>query len=255
MSKAQDIFGYQSLSQEKPHKKELSRVDRFASIEIRQERGDIPTPVWETLLKSSYKQHWKDLHIQKSAMEMVIYPMLMYELRPKTIIEIGAFNGGSAVWLADNLQLFGIEGQIYSVDINLSFLDEKAKKDERIHFLEGDSYKIDEVFPAEMLSGLPHPWLVIEDAHFNIVGILEYFHQKGLQTGDYLIVEDTNLYGWEYWNESFNDEDNGEAKQEKNNCVKDFLLKYTNDYRIDTYYQDLFGYNGSKCWNSIMKRV
>lgn len=155
-------------------------------------------------------------------MEMVIYPMLIYELRPKTIIEIGAFKGGSAVWLADQLQLFEIECQIYSVDRDISLLDERAKKDDRIHFLEGDSNKIDEVFPAEMLSGLSKPWLVIEDAHVNIVGILAYFHQNGLQSGDYLILEDTNLYCWEYWNENFKDKDNGDAKEEKTVVLKIF---------------------------------
>ena len=67
---------------------------------------------------------------------MVLYPMLIHELQPKTIIELGAFNGGSAVWLADHLELFGIEGRIYSVDIELSFLDEKANSDERVNFLE-----------------------------------------------------------------------------------------------------------------------
>lgn len=255
MSNTQEELSYQNLSQERPHEKELLRVDRFAPIEIREDRSDMGTQVWTTLIKASYKQHWKDLHIQKSAMEMVIYPMLIYELRAKKIIEIGACKGGSAVWLADQLQLFEIECQLYSVDRDISLLDERAKKDDRIHFVEGDSNEINEVFPAEMLSGLPKPWLVIEDAHVNLVGILEYFHQNGLQSGDYLIVEDTNLYCWEYWNENFKDEDNGDAKEEKISCVKDFLLKYREDYRIDTYYQDLFGYNGSKCWNSIVKMV
>ena len=41
-------------------------------------------------------------------MQVSLYPMLLFELKPKTIIEIGAFNGGSAIWLADNLELFGI---------------------------------------------------------------------------------------------------------------------------------------------------
>ena len=33
-------------------------------------------------------------------------PMLLQELRPRTIIELGAFEGASAVWLADLLDIF-----------------------------------------------------------------------------------------------------------------------------------------------------
>ena len=254
MSQAQETLSYQSL-QNRPHIQELSKADRFVSIDVRHEKCDIPTPVWATLIEASYKQHWKDLHIQKSAMEMVLYPMLLFELRPKTIIEIGAYNGGSAVWLTDHLQMFGIDGRLYSVDIDLSFLDEKARSDDRIHFLEGDSNQIESVFPPDMLANLPHPWLVIEDAHVNLTGVLEYFHGNGLQGGDYLIVEDTNLYCWDYWSENFDEEDNGDNKENKGYCVKDFLMQHKNDYSIDTYYQDLFGYNGSKNWNSILKKV
>lgn len=253
--KEQEIFSYKNLSENKPHQRELQKSSRFVSIDSRKDICDIPAPVWATLIEGSYKQHWKDIHIQKSAMEMVLYPMLLHELQPKTIIEIGAFNGGSAVWLADNLDMFGIEGSIYSMDIDLSFLDEKAKNDRRINFLSGDSNQIDTVFTSEMLSKLPHPWLVIEDAHVNLIGVVKHFHDNGLKKGDYLIVEDTNLFCWEYWNEQFNADDNGDFKENKGANFKEFIIQHKDEYLVDTYYQDLFGYNGSKNWNSILKRV
>lgn len=255
MSNEQKLLSYQNLKQDKPHQKELQKASRFASIDSRKDTCDIPAPVWATLIEASYKQHWQDIHIQKSAMEMVLYPMLVHEIQPKTIIEIGAFNGGSAVWLADHLSIFGIEGSIYSLDIDLSFLDEKARSDQRINFLQGDSNQIDLVFPPKMLSKLAHPWLVIEDAHVNVIGVLEHFHNNGLQTEDYLIVEDTNLFCWEYWNENFDSDDNGDLKDDKGSGLKEFLSKHEKEYLVDTYYQDLFGYNGSKNWNSILKRV
>ncbi|MDJ0797463.1 MAG: hypothetical protein QNJ51_11635 [Calothrix sp. MO_167.B12] len=37
--------------------------------------------------------------------------------------------------------------------------------------------------------------------------------------------------------------------------LRDWLLDHENEYLIDTYYQDMYGYNGSKSWNSILIKV
>lgn len=36
--------------------------------------------------------------------------------------------------------------------------------------------------------------------------------------------------------------------------LKSWLLNHEDEYLIDSYYQDMYGYNGSKNWNSILKR-
>ena len=46
-------------------------------------------------------------------------------------------------------------------------------------------------FTNHFLQDLPHLWLVIEDSHTNVYGILKYFHDY-MQTGDYFIVENLN---------------------------------------------------------------
>jgi len=256
MPKAEYLLTYQGLVQEQMHKQARFKADRFVNIRDRSDTCEIPSSAWPPIIKGSYLQHWKDIAIQKGITEMVLYPMLVHELQPKTIIELGAFNGGSAVWLADHLELFGIQGRIYSVDIELSFLDEKARSDERISFLEGDCNNISAVFTPEMLSSFKHPWLFIDDAHVNVVGVLEYFHHNGLQTGDYVIIEDTNQFCWDYWTTCWGDKDNTDVmKAEKGENLTDFFVKHQYEYRVDTHYQDMFGYNGSKCWNSILKRV
>ncbi|NEP51770.1 MAG: cephalosporin hydroxylase [Moorea sp. SIO3C2] len=247
-----DKFGYKSLKEENLPQREMSASDRFIDIDARKDCCDLPSNIWPFLIESSYKQHWKEIPIWKSALEMVIYPMLLYELRPKVVIEIGAFTGGSAVWIADHLQMFEIPCQIYSVDINLAFLDKKSQQDDRITFIEGDVNKIEELFSAKMLSELDHPWLIIEDAHVNVSGILNTFHSHG-HAGDYIIIEDTNLECWKYWDENF--EDIGDVKSDKIREVSRFLMQYKDTYKIDAFYQDIFGYNGSKSWNSIIKRM
>ncbi|MGB5633973.1 MAG: CmcI family methyltransferase [Waterburya sp.] len=232
---------------------EKTQNKRFVKISEREDRCSLPKSAWRPLTDKYHLQTWKGIQMDKSPLEIALYPMLIYELQPKTIIELGADTGGSAVWLADQLKLFDIEGLVYSVDIDLSLLDEKAKSQPKINFLAGDCNQINEVLPTTLLSTLPHPWLIIEDTHVNLVGILDYLHNNGLQTGDYLIIEDTNQDLWEEWSD-WDDEEFLTRMGNKLVLLRNWLMKYQNEYLIDTYYLDMFGYNGSKNWNSILKR-
>jgi len=227
---------------------------RFVNITDREDTSDIPKDAWEPLLVNAYVQSWKDILLNKSPLEIALYPMLLHELRPKTIIELGAFNGGSAVWLADNLNIFQIECAVYSLDIDISLIHKKAKADKRIHFIEGDCNDLSQTLSPKLLATFPHPWLIIEDAHVNLTGVLDYFHNHGLQSEDYLIVEDTNQFMWEYWRDHWDDKEEVEQGYQKMIQLRRWLMSHSNEYLIDTYYQDMYGKNGSKCWNSILKR-
>lgn len=248
-------MSYQSVVKEAIHKQAPFTPNRFAKISEREDKCAIPAPAWRALLENAYLQTWKGILFDKGPTEMALYPMLLYELQPKTIIEIGALSGGSAIWLADHLELFQIEGSVYCIDIDLSLLDEKAKTDSRVHFLEGDCNNMGAIMPPELLSVLAHPWLIIEDAHANAVGVVEYFHTNGLKNGDYLIVEDTNKTMWELEWDGWDDQEVTEKGKRKLAELKSWLRLHENEYLIDTYYQDMYGYNGSKNWNSILKRV
>ena len=229
------------------------KSNRFVKISQREDRCDLPKSTWRPLTENAYLQTWKGVLLEKDPMQIAAYPMLLGELQPKTIIELGALKGGSGIWLADHLELFGIEGEVYSVDNDLSQLDEKAKADSRINFLEGDCREISAVLPTQLLSKLPHPWLVIEDVHNNLVGILEHFHNNGLEKGDYLIIEDTNKFMWEVWSD-WEDQELIQRGYRKMDDLRQWLMKHEDDYEIDTFYQDLYGYNASKNWNSFLKR-
>ncbi|MGB3236970.1 MAG: CmcI family methyltransferase [Geitlerinemataceae cyanobacterium] len=248
-------MSYPKIVEQAQHKSEPLKADRFVKISDRKDECDLPAEAWKPLLENSYLQTWKGIVLPKGVTEMALYPMLLYELQPKTIIEIGAFNGGGAIWLADCLEIFGIEGRVHSVDIDLSMLDEKAKADSRVDFIQGDCNDISAAFPVDLLSALPHPWLIVEDAHINLVGVLEHFHQNGLQSGDYLIVEDTNKVHWTLWEDSWDDREEMEQGARKMDDLRNWLTKREDEYLVDTYYQDMYGYNGSKNWNSILKKV
>ena len=232
---------------------ETSNNKRFVQISEREDRCDLPKSTWRPLTENAYLQTWKGVLLEKDPMQISAYPMLINELQPKTIIELGALKGGSAIWLADNLELLAIEGKVYSVDNDLSQLDKKAKADSRIHFIEGDCREINLVLPSELLANLPHPWLVIEDVHDNLVGILEHFYHNGLQIGDYLIIEDTNKFMWEVWSD-WGDQELIQRGLLKMDELRQWLIKHQDEYMVDSYYQDMYGYNASKNWNSILKK-
>ena len=48
-----------------------------------------------------------------------------------------------------------------------------------VNFLLGDCNKLEEVFPPEKLAEFSHPWLVIEDAHVNLISVADYFDNNG----------------------------------------------------------------------------
>jgi len=171
---------------------------------------------------------WRDMPLFKTAFDFSIYTMLLWDLRPRTVLEVGSADGASAIWFADLLQLFGIDAHIYSVDLH-----RPTREHANVTFLQGDSYAIERVFPPELLRDLPRPWLVVEDAHVNVFGVLGYFHEH-LRAGDYLIVEDSSM---------------------NENDIARFAALHANSYRVDSRYTDFFGHNATCSADAIFVRA
>ena len=126
---------------------------------------------------------WKGLPLYKSVYDFSLISMILWKLKPRTIFVTGSGEGTSALWMADLCEIYDNEDcNIYSVD-----LEPPNQSHSRISFIEGDSNDIDKIFPD--LSLYPHPWLVLEDAHTNITGIVKLF-SNAMEKGDHLIIED-----------------------------------------------------------------
>lgn len=175
--------------------------------------------------------HWKGVLHMKDPFSLAAYPLIVQEVRPRTIIEIGAYHGGSALWMADLLDVFGIDGHVHAFDYDLSRID---VEDPRITFRQADSNRVQEYDP-ELLAALPHPWLLIEDAHVNVYEVLAHFDPH-LGPEDYVIVEDTQ------WPEFYPD-------------LRRFLLDQDGRYRVDVKYADLFGYNVTWHPNGFIRKI
>ena len=167
---------------------------------------------------------WKNYIAFKSVFDLSIYSMLINELKPEVIIELGSGEGGSAVWLADTMKILGLKPNVYSYDIkkpNINY--------EGVNFIEFDLNNLNkkEEFPKN------EEWvgtkLIIEDAHVNILKVLNVVDKK-LIKGDYLIVEDSDM---------------------KQNEIQLFVENTNKQYLLDQYYLDFFGINGTSATNSI----
>lgn len=170
--------------------------------------------------------HWKGQPVFKTVYEFSLYPMMLWELRPATIIELGSGTGSSAIWLSDVLRQFDNPAHLFSLDItppNTTY--------EGVTFIEADITRIEEFYST--FRSYPKPWLVLEDAHVNIPGVLNCMHTL-MKADDYLIIEDST------------------AKQRD---IDIFMQTYGNYYKVDTRYLDFFGLNASSALNSVFKRV
>ncbi|MGP3937980.1 CmcI family methyltransferase [Nonomuraea sp. KM88] len=167
---------------------------------------------------------WGGLPLFKTVYDSLIYPTLISELRPGAIIELGSGSGGSALWFADITSAGKFRSRIVSVDIHPVGLS-----DERIDFVQGDLHDIQGVLDA-IVPTLPHPWLVIEDAHVNVSGVLSFF-DRVLEPGDYLVVEDS---------------------LPKRPAMTEFLRSSARSYALDARYADMFGENCTCATDSIL---
>jgi cephalosporin hydroxylase len=171
---------------------------------------------------------WRDLPLLKNAFDFAIYPMLLGELRPLSIFEVGSGLGASATWFADTLTALGVTARVNSVDLAKVQIEHAS-----VTFHQGDCSNPESLFDLDVLRSAPHPWLVVEDAHHNVEAVLEHFH-KFLVPGDYLVVEDSDV---------------------KREALRKFVGAHPSNYLVDTRFTDFFGRNATCAADSIFARV
>ena len=94
---------------------------------------------------------WRGVLIIKDPLSLTVNQQLLWELKPQTVIEFGAYKGGSALWTADTLKMFGCKSRVMSIDIDLSLLDPLARESPDVEFIEGDLFQVEKCFPADFL--------------------------------------------------------------------------------------------------------
>lgn len=194
----------------------------------------------KSLEQGHHKLLYKDIPIIKCPFDYVIYQMILWEVKPDLIIEIGTNRGGSALYFADLLDLIG-HGEIHTIDIE-DMVYEDVKKHTRIKFFkEGfEQYSLDNITGFNKI-------IVIEDGshtYKDVKATIEKF-KSIVSLDSYLIVEDGILdkLGWKK-------KYNGGP----NLAIKEFINQ-DDSYIIDRKWCDLFGINATFNTNGFLKKI
>jgi cephalosporin hydroxylase len=164
---------------------------------------------------------WRGIPCFKTVYDTAIYPMLIDEFRPGTIIELGTGAGGSALFLADMCTAAGLTTQIVSIDTAAAQVS-----DPRVTFIQSDCLSWLETTAKSKLE-FQRPYLIIEDFHGDLAQFFGHMDAI-LENGDYLVIEDSS------------------AKQAR---IAEVIAG--RPYLIDSKYTDFFGINCTCSINSI----
>lgn len=155
----------------------------------------IPTQVAEDFHRAYYAAgiqfgtYWRGTKIVKAPTDMWTYHQIITDCRPDVIVETGTAWGGSALFFADMFELFG-HGEVITVDIARM----GTAQHDRIRYIDGDSVTaVGRV--ADIVGG--RKCMVILDSNHSrshVAAELEAYSPL-VSSGQYLVVEDTNL-GW-----------------------------------------------------------
>ena len=184
----------------------------------------------DTIEQGHHKLFYKDVPIIKCPFDYVIYQMILWEVKPDLIIEIGTNRGGSALYFADILDLVG-HGEIHTIDIE-DIVYTEAKNHKRIKFFTS-GYENYDLKNTQGFNAI----LIIEDGshiYEDVKGCLNKFNAV-VTKNSYFIIEDgiIDKLGWK--NEYYGG---------PNKAIKEFMSE-NDSYIIDRKWCDLFGTNAT----------
>lgn len=194
------------------------------------------------------KYQYRGVTCLKSPIDLAVYMMILFDKKPGTIVEIGSFHGGAAMFYRDITRAWGLNTQIITVDFRANQYQDEQVGSDGIEFLQTDALKLEGSALEKRLETAPRPWLVIEDsAHtFEVsYAVLDYFKSR-MQPGECLIIEDGIIEdqggNWRY--------DGG-----PNRAVHEFFVNHPDVFRIMENYNDFFGYNLSFNPNGYLEKT
>ena len=199
-------------------------------------------PFLDSLQRGTQAYTYKGLPCRKNPFDLALYQMLIGELRPRTIVEIGSYRGGSAVWFADMMRTMALPANVHSVDVNEVDLDAPG-----VMFHRGDASALEAVLRPELMRTLPRPWLVVEDtghAADTTLAVLGFFY-NWLDAGEYIIT------GGGIVREHGVADDSGGSPT---SAVGRFQASHPDEFEIDGRYCDWFGDNATYNVDGYLRR-
>jgi cephalosporin hydroxylase len=158
-------------------------IDQFHDLYYRGRAGET-----EIYLRT----RWMNVPCQKCPLDMWMYQEIIAEVRPQLVVETGTYLGGSALFIAQMLDLLG-QGEVITIDVN-SHAERPTHP--RITYVQGSS--ADPGLVSRLLADRPDEvrMVVLDSDHSksHVRQELTLFAPY-VTVGSYLIVEDTNVNG------------------------------------------------------------
>jgi cephalosporin hydroxylase len=194
-----------------------------------------------TISEGHHKVTYRGIKTIKCPFDYVIYQMLLFDVKPDLIIEIGTNHGGAALYMANMLDIIG-EGEIHTIDIKEYEINDLVKNHPRIkRFLGGY-----ENYDLNLAKGFNRVMVIDDGSHTydDVMSALGIFKDI-VSVGSYFIVEDGALdkigLGPQYGGGP-------------NKAIFEFLDDNPN-YVIDKNLCNFFGTNATFNTNGYLKKI
>ena len=201
---------------------------------------DIPYDLLMKIQQGTMAYRYRGLPLLKNPFDLALYSLLLDRVKPRTLIEIGSYEGGSALWFADRvpgMRVLSIDLEP-PVDVSQSL----------IRFFRGDARQLDKVLTTDVMRSLDRPLIVVEDSSHlasTTSAVLDFF-DSWLQAGEYIVIEDGILTAMRV------------AEQYEGgplDAVHEFLARTNGRYQIDRTFCDYFGTNVTWNVDGYLRRV
>jgi cephalosporin hydroxylase len=216
----------------------IGRKDALASWLIRAFTRFAP-PMYHLWYYHTYIQRrtsWLGVPTLKSPSDMWNYQEILVSLKPSVVFEFGTCRGGSALFFASVMRQIGQPFKLISVDIDHSLVSPLAKNDPDIELLTMSS--TDGRVSSRLLEARKqHPgpaFTILDSDHSKTHVLAEMLSLRDVLTsGDYLIVEDSNVNGHPVH------PTHGAGPHE---AMQEYFRQFSNDYRRDREHEKKFGF-------------
>ena len=151
---------------------------------------------WAMSVQTWGNTKWKGVRVLKPPTDMWVYQELINEIKPDLIIETGSWDGGSAYFMRDILNLVYPEGRVISIDITHERLDERVKGINGLEFYLGSSISDETIiYLKAVIVGLNYKRVMVildsDHSEEHVAKELELLAPL-VTVGSILIVEDTS---------------------------------------------------------------
>ena len=178
---------------------------------------------------------------RKSPFDLELYQLLVHEVRPDLIIEVGTNYGGGALYLADLLDNLG-NGVVHTIDIQDHGVPDVVAGHPRIaRFLSGWSE-----YPLEAAKGFDRV-IVIDDGSHEFADVLGAMRRLSVLVtpGSYYVVEDGMLKAMG-WARKYH---GGPLR-----AIKAFVSENPS-FEVDRRYCDFFGFNATFSPDGFLRKA